>query len=400
TGANAVNHNYEPSDTSGDLPVGYADLPPGSPLSNYAAFTFQDRKHEFWVYRGFNSGLPPLQVGAYNSTSNSFDPLPDATAVTNQNFAYYIHVSRQTDALTPTASNLPPWLSLATTPSGFVISGRPTATGTNQCAIVIRDARDNSIVTNSLVIHVLASGTNVALGPLAITSTNQYSGSTVTYSNRPPFLAVAPTTSNSFTMRFYYKNQPQFDWPGRLNPPPDGAIVPYLRPKGGHRNFVGDPASKSTPSQDIVYRPVWPSLINGQPIPTLHSGQTLADPVNGLAAVRGQSSVQVLYQQSLATNGVAPAINTSVKLFDPTVQKTSSLAAQGLSALPVGVNPTPYQGRFYFPNLPPNLVNRLWYDPNAGNLVFQGQFVAETVGDGYLLLNVLSGADLAAVEGL
>src|SRR5262249_15505521 len=40
------------------------------------------------------------------------------------------------------------------------------------------------------------------------------------------------------------------------------------------------------------------------------------------------------------------------------------------------------------------------YDPGTSNLVFQGQFVANTVGDSYLLLNVLSAADLAAVEAL
>ena len=68
---------------------------------------------------------------------------------------------------------------------------------------------------------------------------------------------------------------------------------------------MGDPTQKTTKSLDIVYRPVWPSLVNGQPLPTLYSGQTLTDPVNGLPQVRGQSSLQVLYQQSIATNGIA-----------------------------------------------------------------------------------------------
>src|SRR5208283_2867587 len=201
--------------------------------------------------------------------------------------------------------------------------------------------------------------------------------------------------TNSFTMRFYYKNQPGFDWPGLVNPPTNGAIVPYLLPKGS----TADPTSQNTASLDIVYRPAWPSQVNDLSIPTLQSGQTLTVPVNYLTAVRGQSSVQMLYQQSLATNDITGA-NQSVTLFDPTVQKTSSLAAQGLNALPAGVNATSYEGRYYFQNLPPNLVNRLYLDPNTTNLVFQGQFVAPTVGDSYLLLNVLSGADLAAVEGL
>jgi hypothetical protein len=395
SGANAINYNTEPPATSGDLPAGYANLATGSPLAYYGGFTFQDRKREFWVYRGLNSGLPPLQAGAYNAASSTFDPLPEATAVLNQPFAYYIQVSRRVDSLTMNAANLPSGLSLGLTTNGFAITGTPNATGSNVVSIVTQDTGDNSLVTNSFSINVVSSGTVVALGPPAITSTNQYSGATITYSNRPPFLAQAPTPTNSFTMRFYYKNQAGFDWPGRVNPPTNGAIVPYLRPKGS----TADPTSKNTASLDIVYRPVWPSLVNGQPLPTLQSGQTLTVPVNNLAAVRGQSSVQVLYQQSLATNNVA-GTNQSVALFDPTVQKTSSLAAQGLNALPVGVNATFYQGRYYFQNLPPNLVNRLYFDPNTTNLVFQGQFVAETVGDSYLLLNVLSGADLAAVEGL
>ena len=397
TGANAPDYNQE--DHAGDLPVGFNNLPAGSPLAYYGGFTLQDRKREFWVYRGLNSGRPPLQVGAYNPTSNAFDPLPDATAVSGQPFAYYIHVSRQLGSLSMSATGLPSGLTNELTTNGlatgFAIIGTPTVIGTNQVSIVTTDSGDNASVTNRFSIRVVSSGTVVALGPLAIASTNAYSGAMVTYSNRPPFLAQAPTPTNSFTMHFYYKNQPGFDWPGLASPPTNGAIVPYLRPIGS----TSDPASKNTPSLDIVYRPAWPSLVNGQPLPTLQSGQTLTTPINGLAEVRGQSSVQVLYQQSLATNNIAGS-NQSVALFDPTVQKTSSLAAQGLNALPAGVNATSYEGRYYFQNLPPNLVNRLYFDPNTTNLVFQGQFVPETVGDSYLLLNVLSGADLAAVEGL
>src|SRR5215475_9689010 len=80
---NAVNYNNEPAETSGDLPVGYNNLSSSSPLTNYAQFTFQDRKHDFWVYRGLHSGLPPLQVGTYNVTNNTFDPLPSATGIVN-----------------------------------------------------------------------------------------------------------------------------------------------------------------------------------------------------------------------------------------------------------------------------------------------------------------------------
>jgi len=69
-------------------------------------------------------------------------------------------------------------------------------------------------------------------------------------------------------MRFYYKNQATFDWPGVSPYPNVGDIEPYLLPYGS------DPTT-NPPSLDIVYRPVWPSLVNSQPLPTLSSGETL-----------------------------------------------------------------------------------------------------------------------------
>jgi hypothetical protein len=399
SGPTATNYNQEPPGTSGDLPVGWNNSMTNGPYANYRGFTFQDRNHDFWVYRGLHAGLPPLQAGAYNATNNTFGPLPPATAVLAQPFAEYIQVSRQTASLTlGTPGILPAGLLLGTTTNGLVLSGTPTAAGSNWLTLVVTDTADGSAVTNTLSLNVVSSGTVAAQGPLVITSTNQYSEARVTYSNRPPFLAEAPTPANSFTMHFYYLTQDGFAWPGVANPPPTGSIVPYLRPLNPAGNFVGDPASSNTPSLDIVYRPVWPEMVNNQPVPTLYSGQTLTEPVNNLPAIRGQSSVNVLYQQSIGLNiSKAPA---SVVLYDPTVQKTSSLAAPPLSGLPSSVNAQSFEGRMYFPNLPPNLVNRVFFDPNTTNLVFQGQFVQETVGPSYLLLNVLRGADLAAVQGL
>jgi hypothetical protein len=392
-----TNYNTEPASTSGDLPAGFTNA---SPLSYYQSFTFEDRQHEFWVYRGLHQGPPPLLAGAYDTNSpanNYFDPLPPATAVAGQPFTSYVHLSRRTASLTYSSVNFPGWLQLlppGTNLNALALVGTPKASdvGSNFCAITVTDG-DGASFTANLALTVVTNGTVVALGPLAVGCSNQYSGQYIVYSNRPPFLAQSPTTNNSFTMRFYYKNQATFDWPGVSPYPNVGDIEPYLLPYGS------DPTT-NPPSLDIVYRPVWPSLtVNGQPLPLLQSGQTLTDPVNGLAAVRGQSSVQVLYQQSLATNSIT-GTNTSVALFDPTVQKTSNLGAQHLNGLPASINATFYQGRYYFPNLPPNLVNRVFYDPGTSNLVLQGQFVPQTVGDSYLFLNVLAGADLAAVESI
>ena len=95
-----------------------------------------------------------------------------------------------------------------------------------------------------------------------------------------------------------------------------------------------------------------------------------------------------------------PAIYQSATLVDPTVQKQSSLLTNGLNWVPASVSLSYYQGLYYFPALPPNLVNRLWLNPNYTNLVFAGQFESQNAGDPYVFLNVLNGADLAAVIGL
>lgn len=398
TGASAYNYNTEPPATSLDLPPGWNQAVYGAAYGLYSGFTFQDRKHNFWVYRGLHSGLPVLAAGKYNTTNNTFGPLPTATAVIGTSFNYFVHVSRRPVSLVfNSLSPLPGGLATVTTTNGLAITGVPFGpAGSFPCTLTIQDTGDNTIITNALTINVVSNGVMVAQGPLAITSTNQYSAATVTYTNRPPQLAQAPTPSNSFTMHFYYKTQPGFAWPGIVNVPVDGTIVPYLRPKDASGHFVGDPTQDYTPSQDIVYRPVWPASP-----PTLFSAQTLTTPVNGLAAVRDQNSVQVLYQQSIA-NSISTAPN-SVVLHDPTRQKISDLGASGLKAIPDSVRTDRYQGRVYFPNLPPHLAQRLYFDPNIGtngSLVFIGQFVNDLVGEKYLLLNVLAGADLATAENL
>ena len=387
TGASAINYNTEPPSTSGDLPVGWNSGRDGSgPYSTYPRFTFEDRNHAFWVYRGLHAGLPLLEAGRY--TNNAFGTLPPGTAVLNQSFSYFVHVSRRLDSLTVSATNLPSGLFFQTSSNGLVISGTPTALCTNSVTLRIQDTGDNSLVTNSLSIRVATNGSSlVTQGPLVIVSSNQYSGTVVSFTNRPPQLAASPTTNNCFTMRYYYKTLASFAWPGLSNAPAVGSIVPYLRPP----NSTDDAANKTTRSLNIVYRPVWPATV-----PTLNAAQTLTEAASGLPAVRGQSSLQVLYQQSIATNiTVAPA---SVVLFDPTVRKTSSLAA--LNGLPSSVLANSYQGKMYFPTNPPNLINRLYYDPSTTNLVLEGQFVNEVVGEKYLLLNVLAGADLACALGI
>ena len=86
-------------------------------------------------------------------------------------------------------------------------------------------------------------------------------------------------------------------------------------------------------------------------------------------------------------------------LHDPTREKQFKLGPPDdttvLNAIPDSVKTQAYQGKTYFPNLPPHLAERFFLDPNRGAngaLVFNGQFVDAPVGDKYLLLNVLGPA--------
>ena len=217
-------------------------------------------------------------------------------------------------------------------------------------------------------------------------------------------------SENALTgLRFYYKTLPGFWFPGQSIQPPVGTITPYLRFWSPVSNqFQGDPvygAAKAPLVGDdnalvIHYRPVWPT-----DAPVLDMAQTLTKPTKGLPDVRGNSSLQVLYQQSLVAGG---ASNPSVVLHDPTRAKKYVLgpvaASQStLGAIPGSVKTQSYLGKTYFPNLPPHLANRFFFDPTVGPvgaLVFEGQYITEGVLQPYLLLNVLSQSDIGYLLGL
>ena len=398
-GASARNYNTEPLQDGGDLPVGWDESLHSKAFGHYPQFTFEDRKHSFWIYRGPHGGLPTLAAGTYNVTNETFGTLPTATAVVDQDFSVTLHASRRTEGLLLQAASqtpLPAWLQI----SGLTLVGQPAwgDLGTNTYSLVTTDIGDGSRVTNALTLCVVASGLVAGQAPLELTSTNQYARANVTYVGRPPALAAQPAASNSFTMRFYYQTQEGFAWPGFAPVPAVGDIVPYLLPRDADGKFAGDPTDKTTPAQDIVYRPVWPA----NP-PQLRAGQTLTAPTAGLPAIRGQSSVEVLYQQSIAADLIHTNDASSVVLHDPTREKEYDITEQNLDQLPAGIRVDHYQGRVFFPNLPPHLAQRLYFDPNRGSkgkLVLKGEFMDEAVGEKFILLNVLRGSDLAAAKDL
>jgi hypothetical protein len=389
TSTNQTNYNKEVFPSTKDKPVGWSDTVASGAYGHYASFTHRDRKQGFWVMRGPHSGLPRLEAGRYDPTRNTFATNVTAGGTLNSAFTNYIHTSRRIDSLvaTVTGTPLPAGLRFGPLKDGLAVYGTLTV-NTGTYTLIITDA-DGSTATVVLTLNSAASQQT------ALNVNNRL--------GRPPSLAHPPESgqtipTNAFGMRFYYKTEEGFAWPGLANPPAIGTIVPYLRPVGS----TADPASTTTAALDIVYRPVWP-----QSAPVVDFGETLTDVSRGRPAIRGQTSARILYQQAIATNGVnnGQAVAAMV-LHDPTREKSFALktdATKGLAALPAGVRTEAYQGKNFFPNLPPHLAERFFYDPvrsAKGSLVFKGEFKDELLGEKYLLVNVLAGSDLETVKKL
>ncbi len=405
SGDNAVNYNTEPPSSGGDLPGGWTAADATGTYGHYQGFTYRDRHNDFWVYRGPHSGLPALEAGTFDAGTSTFTALTSATAVAGQPFSLSVHVSRQDEYLGMTMSGAPSWLAI----NGLSVQGTPAADqlGSSTVELVVFDRYDQTRVTNVVNLEVIDAGGVVAQAPLALVSSNSYTGSVITFTNRPPFLAGSPAPTNSFTLRYYYKTLPEFAWPGIDNPPEVGSIVPYLRPFDSTTGtFVGAADSKATASLDIVYRPIWPvrdPKDGSKPVATLPFGATLAKPAFGLPGVRDFKTAHVLYQQSIAAD--LPTAAESAVLHDPTRAKFADIdtAFPDTGKIPAGVKAELYQGKYYFPNLPPHLATRVFIDPNRGKkgqLALVGEFKNETLGESYLQLNVLRGSDLEAVFGL
>ena len=218
-----------------------------------------------------------------------------------------------------------------------------------------------------------------------------------------------PEAGGKMVMQFYYKTLEGFYFPSLpfASQPAVGIITPYLRSRNLDGTFVGDGIygdlngdnTGDGNSLGIAYRPTWP-----ESTPVLMMAESLTLPKRGLPSVRGQTSINMLYQQPQVTGGLN--VRAAI-LHDPTREKQFKLPAKNtagaLNRLPDSSRTSSYQGLTFFPNLPPHLVERFFYDPNRGvngALVLRGQFKQEVVGDDYLLLNVLGPQDSEALRGL
>ena len=377
---------------------------------HYSSYTYEDRKQNKYVYRGRHEGPPVLAAGYYNASDGTWSTEVSATVKAGGLFAWHLHVS-QIKAMVSvelgTGENIPEWVSVDghSLVSPSVPSSAISSTAYS-IPLVIRSLDGVSspvTVTVSLtVVDPASTVTEVSQAPLNLAYQND-NGVQVELGDRAPYLAELPSAANSFQMEFYYRNQESFDWPN-LTSPSVGSIVPYLRPVGSN-GFIGNPLSRETASQRVVYRPVWPAQT-----PEMKLSETLLKPTRGLPDIAGQASLRVLYQQASANsiNSAGVVEKNAVTLHDPTRAKGNLLELESVEKLSQSVVTSTYNGRIYFPNLPPQLANRFYLDPLyaeqeksiIGRLTLVGEWRQETLGEDYILLNVLDAEEIALLKGL
>jgi hypothetical protein len=185
--------------------------------------------------------------------------------------------------------------------------------------------------------------------------------------------------STNYVFDFFYPMQSSFIFPERSVQPDVGAQIPWLD------RLSGD----GTP-QDFTYIVVWPL-----DLPVLYIGDTLTMARDGLPAIRGQLSVDVPYQQSLALDSTKP----SVTLIDPTAARKAPMADVKLVTLTMKSYRDVPTACWFFSDLPPALRSRLYYNPNAASntaLQLVGEYRTRTDNNNYLMLNLLAGTNRAA----
>jgi hypothetical protein len=192
------------------------------------------------------------------------------------------------------------------------------------------------------------------------------------------------TSTEEITAKFYYKINANHgfyfppDYKDRagvpINPAAD-AVVPWLNLANG--------ATGNEPI-DVRLSIYWPEDPG-----ELQVGDTLFEARNGLPAVEGQCSTEVIYQQSVVLNGDE---FESVALIDPFSERTAPL---DIGDFPFDEIRVEQLGNTYaLSDLSPSLARRIRYDAAAQVLRLTGALEDPVQGDAYLLLNVLTERDL------
>ena len=393
----------------------------GAPTA-YNSFSFRDRQGYDWTYRGAHAKTAAAATATING-SGAVTALAVSIKGSGYTSAPVVTVAPPVSGTTATATATLGGLS----PASFTItSGTQTYSIAPTVAISGgggTGATATAVLANGLVttLTVTASGTGyttaptlafsggtvavVGTAPTAVGNTNGFAVTSLTVTSAgtgyttAPLVSIAPPVS--FGMRFYYNSRDGFYLPSLslAQQPVAGTIMPFIADTGS-----GVPVT-------LTYAPKWPDdptlpIAQQKIVPVLEKAETLtlakASAIAGaLPQVRGATSAQVYYQQSIANTG---SDKNSVTLHDATRAKTYLLGQTGgLPSIPNTVLTSDYAGKTYFQKLPPHLQQRFYYDPNTGSkgaLTFKGEFVDEIAGEDYLNLNVLGTADLGELKGL
>ena len=169
------------------------------------------------------------------------------------------------------------------------------------------------------------------------------------------------------------------------------------------RRSRGEPqkAAAARPPLDVRYRIRWP-----EHPPTLKQGRALTVARDGLAAVHGLASVELLYQQS---KWATRRQGDSVRLLDVASAREVKVEG-GLPASFVFPRVDRIGDKTFFAELPPHLRHQLYYDHTNKTLAFRGRYMKGDGKDGekmhdapgggaeYVLMNVISEADAKMIK--
>jgi hypothetical protein len=300
----------------------------------------------------------------------------------------------------------------STAPTVAITGG--SGTGATATAVLTNGLVTGIQITNSGTGYTttpslaFSGGTELVAGtaPTAIGNIDGFGVTSITVTAKGSGFSAAPEVRIgapvSFGMKFYYTRRADFDFPAfALNAQPaTGSIQP----------FIADVLDGRNSSVTLAYQPKWPDdpslpVAQREIVPELMMAETLgkqkASDTNGggLPQVLGQTSAQVLYQQSMAMKLNA----SSVALHDPIRAKKSPKLDEdkpSMDKLPPGIRTSDYAGKTYFQGLPPHLQNRFYYDAVQKELVLIGQFVEEITTLDYFNLNQLSLQDVADLKKL
>ncbi len=386
----------------------------------YDTFTFEDRQGYHWLFRGAHAKTSAAATSTRSGGGVSAIALTDKGAgyTTAPSVTVAPPASGTTATATATLGGLTA-ASFAITPGTKTYSVAPTATisGGGGTGATATAALSSGRVTGIQMVNngtgyttaptlSFSGGTQLLAGtaPTALGNNKGFCVTSITVTiagtgyTAAPEVRIAPPVA--FAMQFHYNSLPGFFEPSRTlaNQRPVGTVMPFVADTGS-----GVPVA-------LTYQPKWPDdvtlpIAQRQIVPVLQTAQTLTLPkasaiAGQLPQIRGSSSAQIIYQQSVANTGTT---THSVALHDPTRAKTVLLTTGGLEKLPPSVLTSDYAGKTYFQSLPPHLQQRFYYDGNLGTkggLVLQGEFVDEIADEDYLHLNVLGAADLAVLQGL